>query len=159
MAPQQVTHLPSIQGTQQQVDARGQVASPDDVDLYVDGASDEIVECRERGRHPFPTIRSTGLTFNDMEGELFVRHVVCPCCGCAVRRELWEWVGRGKYGRMVFVSASVSYRKNTRGETYPVPPGRGRVTSRAVKDSLATRAMQGQSVAALRKALRRQATD
>lgn len=153
-----VTRLPvvgaSVQAEQQ--DARAVPATPEDVDLYVDSHSPGVVDCRERNRHPFPTIPVTGMAFDDLDGDLFVRHIPCPSCGCAVRTEWWEWVGRGKYGRMVFITAKVRYRRNANGERYQAPPGHGRISSRAVKESRATRAMTGESITALRKALRRQ---
>ncbi len=71
-----VTDLPglSIQGEQQR--ESGWVrASDEDVDLYVDRVSDEVLACRERGRHLFPTIRQAGIAFSGwtMTG--------CSCAG------------------------------------------------------------------------------
>lgn len=67
-----VTPLRSIQGEQQEI---GRVrASQDDVDRYVDRVSDEVLTCRERGRHLFPAIRETGMQFTEVDNDgLFVR--------------------------------------------------------------------------------------
>jgi hypothetical protein len=66
-----------------------------EVDTYVDGVSDEVLACRERGRHIFPTIRQAGMVFVDVTDEgLLVRPLLCTCCRLARRVELWDTAGR-----------------------------------------------------------------
>jgi hypothetical protein len=146
-----VTPLSSIQGEQQQ--ETGWVrASDDDVDQYVDRVSDEVLACRERGRHLFPTIRASGMQFTDVDSAgLFVRRLTCTCCGLAVRVEKWEGVGRGRKIRFRRVAAHVEYQSGPEGETYLAPSGRGRMTPRQIADSVASKALQGQSLTELRK--------
>lgn len=146
----------SIQGEAQH-DAGTLFASPEDVDQYVDQATDGIRACREAGRHPFPGVaRVRGAIFSAItEDGLLVRELVCPQCRCAVRVELWESYGRGKAARVRFLSASVTYRPGPDGERYPAPPGRGRITQRAVKESIATAALAGASITELKRTLPR----
>jgi hypothetical protein len=121
-----VTRLPSIQGEQQQENGRVR-ASQADVDRYVDRVSDEVLACRERGRHLFPAIREAGIEFTDVDDDgLFVRRLRCTCCELAVKVEKWEGVKRGRNVRFQRVAYSV-----------------------------ASKALQGQSLAALRKTLKR----
>lgn len=155
---QNVTHLPSIQGEQQQ-DTGIARASDEVVDDYVDRVSDEVLECRERGRHLFPSIRAEGIQFTAVDDTgLFVRRLTCVCCRLAVRVEKWEALGRGRSLRFRRVAAQVEYRRGPEGETYLAPSGQGRMTPRQIADSVASKALKGQSVAALRKALERKAS-
>lgn len=154
----QVTELPtglSIQGEQQR-DAGWVRASDEDVDLYVDRVSDEVLACRERGRHLFPTIRQAGIHFTEVDDDgLFVRRLTCTCCELAVKVEKWE--GSRQRGRTRFqrVASHLEYRTGQDGQTYLAPTGRGHMTARQIGDSVASKALQGQSVAALRKTLTR----
>jgi hypothetical protein len=153
-----VTPLPSIQGEQQQ--ETGWVrASDEDVDRYVDRVSDEVLACRERGRHLFPTIREAGIQFTEVDNDgLFVRRLTCTCCELAVKVEKWEGVKRGRRVRFQRVASHLEYRTGADGQTYLAPTGRGHMTPRQIGDSVASKALQGQSVAALRKALARTGT-
>lgn len=157
-----VTKLPersaalSIQGEQQQ--ETGWVrASDEDVDLYVDRVSDEVLACRERGRHLFPTIRQAGIHFTDVDRDgLFLRRLTCTCCGLAVRVEKWEGVrqrGRTRFHRVV---SNLEYKTNADGQSYLAPSGRGHMTARQIGDSVASKALQGHSLAALRKAAKQE---
>jgi hypothetical protein len=151
-----MTALRSIQG--EALDEQGVLfASPEDVDQYVDQATDGIRACREAGRHPFPGVaRARGAIFSAVTEEgLLVRELECPQCLCAVRVELWESYGRGKAARVRFLSASVSYREGPDGERYLSPPGRGRMTQRAIKESIATAALDGTSITELKRQLPR----
>lgn len=153
---QTVTRLPSIQGEQKQ-DTVVERASDETVDNYVDRATDEVLECRERGRHLFPSIRAGGIQFTGIDDAgLFLRRITCSCCSLAVRVEHWEAYGRGRNVRFRRVAAHVEYRRGPDGETYLAPSGAGRMTPRQVADSIASKALKGQSVAALRKSLERQ---
>lgn len=153
-----VTELPkvlSIQGEQQQ-EAGYVKASDEDVDLYVDRVSDEVLACRERGRHLFPTIRQAGIYFSEVDSDgLFVRRLTCTCCELAVKVEKWE--GARQRGRTRFhrVASHLEYRTGRDGQTYLSPTGRGRMTPRQIGDSVASKALAGQSLAALRKAATR----
>lgn len=147
-----VTSLRSIQGEQQQ-ESSWIRASVEDVDDYVDRVSDEVLACRERGRHLFPTIRAAGMQFTDVDNTgLFVRRLTCTCCRLAVRVEKWEALGRGRNLRFQRVTSHVEYQTGTDGQSYLAPSGRGRMTPRQIADSVASKALQGQSLAALRKA-------
>lgn len=142
----------SIQGEQQQDVGRVR-ASDEDVDLYVDGVSDEVLACRERGRHLFPTIRQAGIHFSEVDAAgLFVRRLVCSCCRLAIRVERWEGVRRGSRTRFARVSSSLEYTTGDNGERYLGPSGRGVMTPRQIGDSVASKALAGQTLAALRKA-------
>lgn len=152
---QDVTHLPSIQGEQQQ-EAGWVRASDEDVDQYVDRVSDEVLACRERGRHLFPTIRQAGINFSGVDDDgLFVRRLTCTCCALAVKVEKWEGVRRGRQVRFQRVASHLEYRIGVDGQSYLAPSGRGHMTPRQIADSVASKALQGQSLAALRKAAQR----
>lgn len=151
-----VTELPnvlSIQGEQQE-EATYVKASEEDVDLYVDRVSDEVLACRERGRHLFPTIRQAGIHFSEVDSDgLFIRRLTCTCCELAVKVEKWEGSrqrGRTRFHRIV---SNLEYRTGREGQTYLSPSGRGRMTPRQIGDSVASKALSGQSLAALRKAV------
>lgn len=147
-----VTPLPSIQGEQQETAGRVRAAE-EDVDRYVDRMSDEVLACRERGRHLFPSTREAGMTFTDLDGDgLFVRRLTCTCCELAVRVEKWEGIQRGRRLRFQRVASHLEYRTGEEGQSYLAPSGRGHMTPRQVAGSVASKALQGQSLAALRKA-------
>ena len=144
----------SIQG-EQQPDGGWVRASDEDVDLYVDRVSDEVLACRERGRHLFPTIREAGIHFSEVDSEgLFLRRLVCTCCDLAVRVERWEGVGRRGRTRFRRVASTLEYRTGRNGEEYLAPAGRGHMTARQIGDSVASKALAGQSLAELRRAAR-----
>jgi hypothetical protein len=148
----------SIQGESQARDVAGARASEEDVDLYVDSVPDGVLECRERGRHLFPAIRQAGIYFSGVdESGLFIRRVMCQTCGLAVRVEKWE--GSRQRGRTRFqrVEAQLQYQTGRDGESYLAPRGRGRMTTRQIGDSLASKAFAGQSLAAIRRAAERAA--
>lgn len=150
-----VVPLPSIQGEQQRDAARVR-ASDEDVDAYVDRVSDEVLACRERGRHLFPTIRQAGIHFSDVDGDgLFIRRLVCTCCRLAVKVEKWEGVRRGRRVRFARAGSHLEYRTGEDGQSYLAPSGRGHMTPRQIADSVASKALSGQSLAALRKAAKR----
>jgi hypothetical protein len=141
----------SIQGEQQE-DAGYIRASDEDVDLYVDRVSDEVLACRERGRHLFPTIRQAGIHFTEVDDEgLFLRRLVCTCCDLAVRVERWEGVRRRGQTRFHRVASTLEYRNGPNGEIYLAPSGRGHMTPRQIGDSVASKALAGQTLASLRK--------
>lgn len=152
---QSVAAISSIQGEQQR-DTGVERASDEVVDTYVDQVTDEVLECRERGRHLFPSIRATGIQFTAVDDTgLFVRRLTCTCCQLATRVEKWEAHGRGRNTRFRRVAAHVEYRTGPNGETYLAPSGRGRMTPRQIADSVASKALSGQSVSALRRSLER----
>jgi hypothetical protein len=159
---EKVTRLPqraaglSIQG-EQELDSGWVRASEEDVDLYVDRVSDEVLACRERGRHLFPTIRQAGIQFTDVDRDgLFVRRLTCTCCGLAVKVEKWEGVRRRGGTRFGRVGSHLEYQTGPDGQGYLAPAGRGHMTARQIGDSVASKALQGQSLAALRKAATRE---
>lgn len=144
----------SIQGEQQSQTAGRLRASDEDVDLYVDRVSDAVLACRERGRHLFPTIRQAGIHFTEVdETGLFVRRLVCTCCDLAVRVEKWEGVRQKSRTRFSRVTSTLEYRTGTNGEIYLAPAGRGAMTPRQIGDSVASKALAGESLTALRKSI------
>lgn len=152
-----VTDLPSVLSIQgeQQNDQGFVRASDEDVDLYVDKVSDDVLACRERGRHLFPGIRQAGIHFSAVdETGLLIRRLTCTSCGLAVRIEKWEGARRGGRTRFQRVASHLEYRTGRDGETYLAPSGRGRMTTRQIGDSVASKALQGQTLTALRKAAR-----
>jgi hypothetical protein len=148
----------SIQGEQQD-QVQGYVrASEEDVDLYVDGVSDEVIMCRERGRHLFPTIRQAGIHFSEVDDEgLFIRRLTCTCCRLAVRVERWEGARRGGRTRFARVTSGLVYQDGPNGEVYLAPSGRGHMTPRQIGDSVASKALAGQTLTELRKAAKAEA--
>lgn len=150
-----VTPLPSVQGEQQETAGRIR-ASDTDVDRYVDRVSDDVLACRERGRHLFPSTRAVGMTFTDVDSDgMFIRRLTCTCCELAVRVERWEGIQRGRRLRFQRVAAHLEYRTGDNGQTYLAPSGGGHMTPRQISDSVASKTLQGQSLAALRKAAKR----
>jgi ribosomal protein S13 len=155
-----VTELPtSIQGDQQH-EASPQRATEGDVDRYVDRVSDDVLACRERGRHLFPSIREAGIVFTSVDDHgLFLRRLTCTCCGLAVKVEKWSGsTRRGRRTRFERVGANLEYRTGPDGQTYLAPSGQGHITPRQIGDSVASKALAGQSLAALRKAAARNGT-
>ncbi|MEV4734899.1 hypothetical protein [Saccharopolyspora sp. NPDC049426] len=134
----EVTELPKVLSTQgEQHQETGYIkASDEDVDLYVDRVTDEVLACRERGRHLFPTIRQAGIHFSEVDSDgLFIRRLTCTCCELAVKVEKWEGTrqrGRTRFNR---VDSQLEYRTGQDGQTYLSPTGRGRMTPRQIGDS------------------------
>lgn len=149
----------SIQGEQQQ-DPGWVRASDQDVDLYVDRVSDEVLTCRERGRHLFPTIRQAGIHFTGVDDDgLLIRRLTCTCCELAVKVEKWEgYRGPGRRTRFRRVNSNLEYRTGPDGQTYLAPTGRGHMTPRQIGDSVASKALAGNTLTALRKAATRAST-
>lgn len=147
---------PSIQG-EQQSETGWTRASDADVDLYVDRVSDEVLACRERGRHLFPTIRQAGIHFTGVGDDgLLLRRLTCTCCELAVKVEKWEGFRTGgRRTRFRRVASSLEYRTGTNGQTYLAPSGRGHMTPRQIGDSVASKALAGQTITTLRKAATR----
>lgn len=146
----------SIQGEQQQ--ESGWVrASDEDVDLYVDRVSNEVLTCRERGRHLFPTIRQAGIHFTGVDDDgLLLRRLTCTCCELAVKVERWEgFRGSGRRTRFRRVTSHLEYHTGPEGQTYLAPTGRGHMTPRQIGDSVASKALAGNTLTALRKAATR----
>ena len=145
----------SIQGEQAQ-DTGWVRASDDDVDLYVDRVSDEVLACRERGRHRFASIRQAGIHFSEVDDEgLFVRRLICTCCQLAVRVEKWEGARRGNRTRFSRVTSGLVYQTGDDGAEYLAPSGRGHMTARQIGDSVASKALAGESITALRKSIKK----
>lgn len=146
------TQTRSIQGEAQQAETGYVRASAEDVDLYVDQVTDEVIACRERGRHLFPTIRQAGIHFTDVDRDgLLIRRLTCTCCLLAVKIEKWEGVRSGSRTRFARVASTLEYRTGDNGEIYLAPSGRGHMTPRQIGDSVASKALAGQSLTALRK--------
>lgn len=151
-----VSNIRSIQG--ELFDKQGTTwMDMDEVDKYVDSVSDDVLACRERMRHMYPSIRKAGIVFTDVTDDgLLVREVKCECCQLAVRVEFWEarTVGSGKKRetRYGMVAAHTTYSVGPNGERYLGPAGHGRMTSRMVRESVATQALAGQSLALVKKA-------
>jgi hypothetical protein len=161
VAEENVSTLPtSIQG-EQQAEAGYVRASDADVDLYVDRVSDEVLACRERGRHLFPTIREAGIHFTGVDDDgLLLRRLICTCCSLAVRVEKWEGARRrGQRTRFHRVASHLEYRTGSEGQTYLAPSGRGHMTPRQIGDSVASKALAGQTIASLRKSAARAAAE
>jgi len=167
-----VTSLPaSIQGERQREEDRSSAYAPmsaSDVEQYVDSHSDEVVQCRERGRHDFPTVREAAqgpegfLDDYDAELGLFVQRDVCRCCGLVERKTHWQAVKRGKRTEWFRVGRPVlDYHRQARikGESYAAPVGLGVMRPTQVMNAVATRVMAGQSAAALRKTFERARKD
>lgn len=127
---------------QAQEEAHTLWASPSDVDAYVATATAKVLTCRDKGRHNFPTLaelREQGveLEFVDATSEgLLVREpIFCETCQEAYQEQLWEATGSGKHMRMRFVAAQTRYKA---GGGYLSKSGGGRITSKMIRESLAT---------------------
>lgn len=153
------TRLSSIQGEQERTTGVHR-ASQADVDNYVDNASEEVLACRQRGRHLYPPMNlTTGIDFDDVDDNgLFVRRATCTCCGLVARVERWEATGRGNNVRFLLVHAAPEYLQGPNGETYLAPPGHGTMPPSQIASSIASKAMKGRSIPELRKALRKNRT-
>lgn len=141
----------SIQGEQQHQQQLDLFMPQEDVDTYVRESDDKVVECRERGRHPFETIRSSQMRFEgETEEGFLVRRQVCPCCGLAVRVEHWDVRHhRGRVTRCELVMARTEYRterlKDGTVRRYVAPAGRGRIRPRQIRNTVGTMALSGMS--------------
>lgn len=146
----------SIQGEQQAEASAGfEPMDNDDVDAYVDRMPDDVIACRERGRHLMPPIRQAGIRFTDVTDDgLFVRVLQCTCCGLAYRVEYWEAYRVGRETRYRPVAAHLEYRDGPNGERYLGPAGYGRMSSKQVKESVASKALAGVTMARIRKDIR-----
>lgn len=152
------TTMVSIQGERQQHLQETPLMELSEVDRYVDSVSEEVLACRERGRHLFPSIRAAGIQFVDVTDDgLLVRRLLCQCCRLAERVEYWEATERGAKTRYAPVSATNNYLVGSDGERYLGPRGRGRMTSKMIRNSLASSALQGQTVTMVRNAAKKQA--
>lgn len=160
--------LPSIQGEQQEAEQLDLFMSQEEVDRYVDTVDDRILDCRERARHLYPTVKQSGLRFVGVDEEtgLMIRRVMCPHCELAERIEYWDVQHKGsRVTRCQFVSAITVYHTERRPDgsirKYTAPPGRGRMTSKRVRNAVATGLLGGANYRAVlkdaRDAERRQA--
>ena len=137
---------------QEQLDGRTPVlwATEDQVASFVASANDDVIICRERGRHFFKGVgRGGSLKFTGINREgLHVRRIVCDDCVCVERVELWELLHkRGKIYRANLVAAHLDYLD----PTYLGEPGQGRMKTKQVREALVTLALTGQSFRELRK--------
>lgn len=145
--------LRSIQGFNEDEANKAQFMSDGDVDTYLSKASDDVLVCRERGRHLYPSVSKTGVRFTAVTDDgLLVRQVFCESCGLAERREFWETIGRGQNIRYVRLDTTVVYHQGPNGQTYLAPAGQGRMTPRMIQSAIVSQAMSGMSVAKVKAA-------
>lgn len=134
----------SIQGEQQ----AGQMAltfmDQGDVDEYVDKVAESVLACRERGRHLYPPMKTAGLVFTGVTDDgLLIRRLECMCCHLVDRVEYWETRGTGKNRRYRPVAARPDYKTGPNGERYLAKAGKGRMTAKMVRESIATSVLAG----------------
>lgn len=155
----------SIQGEQQEA-AQTDVYTADqaDVEEWVDTHSPNVVSCRERNRHDYPTVseevaKEGTLHFIGVDAEtgLHIRHVVGESCQLVGRFELWDIRHKGdRVTSTERVSAKPDYSlRGPNGERYLLKPGHGRMQPKQVRNAVATGALKGVSFTALRKAAMR----
>lgn len=145
--------LHSIQGFEQGKVDEATFMSDGDLDAYIATASDEILICRERGRHLYPTARKAGVRFTAMTDDgMLVRQVWCESCGLAERREFWQTRGRGTSLRYERVDSKTVYHQGSHGERYLAPAGQGRMSSKRVQGAIVSQALSGQSLASVKAA-------
>jgi hypothetical protein len=155
----------SIQGEQQETRASATLMNQAEVDRYVDSADDRVLTCRERGRHPFPSIREAGLRFEGVSSDgLLIRRIQCPSCGLARRMEFWDVRQKGnRITRCELVEARTEYKTErlTDGtvRSYTAPPGHGRITPKQVRNAVGTSALAGHSYRNLIRAARKAERD
>ncbi len=143
----------SIQGERAQRDHNAYGAMDEgDVDSYVDSVTDEVLKCRQRG-HDFPEARrNVALEFTEVRDGMLIRRARCRCCAKVERVEQWlpQIRGRGQIIRCERVSAHLNYFLD--GSTpYLAPRGQGRLSPRQVESSVASKALQGTTLAAIKK--------
>lgn len=163
MAASNVHHLNdpfqglSIQGEKESRQIAMVFMEDDDVDAYVNSVSDAVIACRERGRHLFPPMRTTGLVFTEVTDDgLFVRRLECMCCHLVDRVEFWETRGSGKNRRYVPVAARPDYKRGPNGERYLAKSGNGRMTAKMVRSAIASQILQGTTPSTLMKQIKEQ---
>lgn len=148
----------SIQGERQA--ARDIWADQSAVDAYAETHPDEILDCRSRGRHMFPSIKQTGLVFGRVNAlGLHVREVGCIVCVYpddhekagqprVVCVEQWDVRHyRGTITRCELVSGTLKYLD----PKYQGKKGEGRIKPKRVRNALGTAALKGTKFVALRK--------
>lgn len=144
----------SIQGERQEEARQLTWMDMAEVDQYVTKASPEVLECRERGRHVYPSIRET-FRFSGVTKEgLMIRRVTCKVCHLVGREEEWDVRHhRGKVTNCELVSARPDYSpRGPHGEKYLGPSGHGRMTNKMVRNTIGTQALHDQSFKELRRA-------
>lgn len=146
----------SIQGEQIDTAERAAWATSKEVEDYVAKASEDVIECRERGRHTFPSVRKS-MTFSRLDPTtgLLVREVGCVACADqqgnfrVVRVELWDVRHhKGEVTLCELASASTVYR----GSDYLATPGSGRMKPKQIRNALGTEALKGAKIVTIRKA-------
>lgn len=144
----------SIQGEQQE---RQDTIFADqaDVEKWVDSHDPNVVDCRERNRHTYPSIREAGRHFDgvDVETGFHIRRLRCKSCKLVGVIELWDVRHRGDtVTRMEKVSSKPDYSyRGPNGEKYLSKTGRGRMKPKQVRDVVATNLFRGMSYTELRK--------
>ena len=149
----------SIQGEQQEAIKVNLWASDAEVQAYIDRTPDEVLECRERGRHLFPGIRR-GMIFSGVTSSgLMIRRVGCVVCQYqepsplagmprVIRIETWDVRHhRGTITRCDLAGAYTAYRD----PSYLGKKGQGRIKPKQIRNELGTIMFKGQKFVALRK--------
>jgi hypothetical protein len=155
-----VRHLHSIQGEQLPRRVR-EAMDQDAVDEYVAAASEAVRACRQLG-HVWPPVGRHGPNFVATgPGNSLVEQDDCERCGpLAYRERMWMPRREGSQTRWrPETVAQVKYRTGPNGECYQAPPGQGYMTRTQVAESAATQALRGRTVADVRRAALRRATD
>jgi hypothetical protein len=141
----------SIQGEQQEAKQETLWASNDQVDDFCRKVNPKYLPCRGRARHFFPQpVPSEALTFDRIDADgWWVREVDCLICGNAYQVQRWDVKHRsGKISRCDKLDAKTQYHNP---DEYLMPVGTGRAKAKQVESAVASQALEGQSVAALRK--------
>lgn len=129
----------SIQGEQQEEVELTLWATDDEVAEFVEGAIDRHLICRERGRHNWRAIKTSGLVFTGVTKDDFPeRRQTCPDCQAVERVEVWEvnfFASGAKKGRVKSCKLLSSYTHYT-DSAYQNKPHAGRMRPGQIRASV-----------------------
>lgn len=144
----------SIQGRRQKDISDANVMSDADLHTYVDGASDGVLACRQRGRHWFAPMKKTkdgSALFDGQDSDgLWTRRSLCTSCELVERVEHWLVFKQGRRLHAERVKKSLNYFTDDDGNTYLAPPNQGRAAPTRVEEALMDRALNGLTMTSLK---------
>lgn len=141
----------SIQGEQQEERELTLWATDDEVAEFVEGAIDKHLICRERGRHDWKAIRTTGLVFTGVTRDDFPeRRQTCPDCQAVEKVEVWDvkfYQSGAKKGQVRSCVLLTDYTHYT-DTAYQNKRGAGRMRPKQIRAAVGAVALTGQHFSA-----------
>lgn len=138
--------LLSIQGEQEEAEVLTLWATDDEVAEFVEGANDQHLVCRERGRHAWKAIRSSGgLVFTGVtKDEYPERRETCPDCQAVERIEVWDvkFYASGKKKGQVKSCALLEVDYAYIDRAYLNKPHAGRMKPKQIKGAVGRMALE-----------------